>query len=387
MIHRKVFFIFSLTVVLLIYCKISACLVFAEKYILHPKETIKIHFYGEEELSKEVTIRPDGKISLPLIGEIQASGTSIPELEELLRNKYSKFLREPHISIEILKYNFGSVKVFGNVKNPGLLVIEPYDTLLDVIWKAGGATPEGDLTKVSLFRNGKLFKSVNIGQMLLIGDLTGNEPLNSGDQIFVPKGNLKVFIMGKIVKPGAYDYIEGEGALELILRAGGILDLADKKKAKLIREESKQNELHQAEISIPLLDLMEGDRTKNISLEPNDLILIPEITAKVAVLGEVQKIGLYTLNKDETVLEVIARAGGITEKGNKGKVTILRRQGEAAKTFNISFTKLTGDLSKSGPSFSLQDGDVVFVPAAKKPFKITDILTTLFLFTREISVK
>lgn len=353
-----------------------------EEYKLHPMESIKITIYGEDELSREVTIRPDGKISLPLIQEIQIAGLTIPQLENLLAKQYNKFIKNPLINVEVTKFHHPSIRIVGEVTSPRLMELEPSDTVLDALMRSGGATSQGDITKVAIIRNGSIYRNINTEQLLWGKNLQENITLEDGDQILVPKRDKTIIVMGKIAKPGSYDYISGESVLEAILRAGGITEDADRKTAKIFRKVGDEKE-----ITVPLNQLLQGNITNNVSLQPGDMIVIPETNAKVIVLGEVSHIGLYALKEGETILDILTKAGGMTEKANRGKIAVLRRQDDTPQMIYVSLNKVSPNNDKTNLTLQLQAGDIVFVPTAKKPFKLTDIITSLLFFTKSVTVK
>ena len=317
---------------------------------------------------------------MPLIREVQAAGFSVSQLEQLLINRYKKYLIAPQISLEITKYRRITVHLLGEVRRPGVAELMPRDTLLDAIMQAGGITSQGNVAKISIFRNNILWRTIDVGKMLRGEDLADNVILNEGDQVLVPQGNSRILVTGQVVKPGSYDYLSGETFFEAVLRAGGITENADRKTARLIR-----NSPEQKEISISIEQLLSGNRSNDIALIPGDLIVVMETSAKVTVLGEVHKIGVYPLKEKETVLELITKAGGLTEKANKRKISILRRQGETVTMLNAPLDNVSKKTLELNPE--LLTGDVIFIPTAKKPFKITDILTSLLFFTKEITVK
>jgi polysaccharide biosynthesis/export protein len=99
-----------------------------------------------------VPVRPDGKISIPLIGEMPASGKTATELQREISLRYAKFISEPAVTVVVKEVNSPKVSVLGEVKNPGMYKIKDRATVLDAIAMAGGTTEYAKRDKVTLIR-------------------------------------------------------------------------------------------------------------------------------------------------------------------------------------------------------------------------------------------
>jgi polysaccharide export outer membrane protein len=123
------------------------------EFRLGPDDVLEITVYQDKELSRPaVPVRPDGKISVPLIGDMVASGKTAAELEKEIAGKYKQFIAEPAVSVVVKEVNSPKVSVLGEVKNPGMYKIKDRATVLDAIALAGGLTEYAKKDKVSIFR-------------------------------------------------------------------------------------------------------------------------------------------------------------------------------------------------------------------------------------------
>jgi len=122
------------------------------EFRLGPDDVIEVSVYQEKELSATVPVRPDGKISIPLIGEMPASGKTAIELQKEISIRYAKFISEPAVTVVVKEVNSPKVSVLGEVKNPGMYKIKDRATLLDAIAMAGGLTEYAKRDKVTLIR-------------------------------------------------------------------------------------------------------------------------------------------------------------------------------------------------------------------------------------------
>lgn len=122
------------------------------EFRLGPDDVIEVSVYQEKELSATVPVRPDGKISIPLIGEMPASGKTATELQKEISLRYAKFISEPAVTVVVKEVNSPKVSVLGEVKNPGMYKIKDRATVLDAIAMAGGTTEYAKRDKVTLIR-------------------------------------------------------------------------------------------------------------------------------------------------------------------------------------------------------------------------------------------
>jgi polysaccharide export outer membrane protein len=123
------------------------------EFRLGPDDVIEVSVYQDKELDRTVPVRPDGKISLPLIGEMTASGKTVTDLQKEIAQRLKQFVAEPTVTVVVKEVNSPKVSVIGEVKNPNMYKIRDRATLLDVIALAGGLT-EYSKKKVIVSRTG-----------------------------------------------------------------------------------------------------------------------------------------------------------------------------------------------------------------------------------------
>jgi polysaccharide export outer membrane protein len=134
----------------------SSAMVFGQsEYRLGPDDVIQVFVYREPDLSPTVPVRPDGNISLPLIGELQAIGKTPLQLQQEIVEKLRSFFKEsdPIVTVMVAEVNSAKVSILGEVKNPGMYKIQDRATLLDAVALAGGFTEYAKQDKVTVIRN------------------------------------------------------------------------------------------------------------------------------------------------------------------------------------------------------------------------------------------
>lgn len=166
-------------------------LIVTEDYIIGPEDVLEITVWRNSDLSKVVTVRPDGKVSLPLIGDVEAVGKSAGQLAELIATRLKEYKENPQVSIVVQQVNSYAIYVMGEITRPGKFPLKSKTTLLQAITLAGGFTPNAARNKLVVFRFGdKGQKDIKIkasyDDIILRDSSTQNIELKPGDTIVVP---------------------------------------------------------------------------------------------------------------------------------------------------------------------------------------------------------
>ena len=168
-----------------------------EEYRLGPGDILNITVWGFEEFNLPASnvqggtsgyyIRPDGKFSFPLVGEVKAADLTSAELTAQLTRALGDYLVEPKVTINIAKLRTIRVYVLGEVRNPGMFNIERTHTLLDAVGAAGGPTKEAAKKNIYVVRRDQPGKAtrLNLLKILEKGDMRENISLGDGDAIYL----------------------------------------------------------------------------------------------------------------------------------------------------------------------------------------------------------
>ncbi|WP_378950822.1 polysaccharide biosynthesis/export family protein [Pelosinus sp. sgz500959] len=160
----------------------------AEEYRLGPGDVLNVTVWGYEDLQvKELIVRPDGNIAFPLVGEVKAAGTSAGTLTENLTQGLSGYVKDPKVTVNVLKFHTTRVYVLGEVVKPGMYEIERDHNLLDAIGIAGGYTKNAAKKQVMILHKGKMDAPIkaNLLNILQKGDMTQNYVLGEGDVVYL----------------------------------------------------------------------------------------------------------------------------------------------------------------------------------------------------------
>ncbi|WP_454063065.1 polysaccharide biosynthesis/export family protein [Candidatus Nitrospira salsa] len=165
-----------------------------EGFLLGPEDVLDVVVWKNEDLSKEVVIRPDGKVSLPLIGDVPAAGLTADQLAEEIEERYKAFKENPAVSVNVIEVNSYYVFVVGEVNSPGKLQMKSYTTILQAVSLAGGFTQFASQNDIRIIRNvlngdGKVKElriPVRYDDLISDDGAAYNVTLQSGDTIVVP---------------------------------------------------------------------------------------------------------------------------------------------------------------------------------------------------------
>jgi polysaccharide export outer membrane protein len=159
------------------------------EYVIGSEDTLSIVVWKNEALSKSVPVRPDGKITLPLLNDVQASGFTAMQLKDELTKKFTEFMPAPEVSVTVTAPNSFKVSVIGQVASQGRFTLRSRLTVLDIIAQVGGFKDNASPAKVVVLRlEGKNFKRIpfNYYKVLLAGGEAENFALLPNDIVLVP---------------------------------------------------------------------------------------------------------------------------------------------------------------------------------------------------------
>ncbi len=158
------------------------------EYRMGPEDVLRISVWENKELTLDLVVRPDGKISMPLIQDVVAEGQTAMELSNTIHDKLLTYIKEPQVSVIVLQVNAPKYFVIGNVAKPGTFSLRGETSVLQALALAGGFTPFASPRNIKLIRNtaGKQeVRKINYNNMIDEGG-EGNFLLKSGDTIVVP---------------------------------------------------------------------------------------------------------------------------------------------------------------------------------------------------------
>ncbi len=158
-------------------------------YLIGPGDVLSISVWKEEGMQKEVLVRPDGEITFPLVGELQAGGLTTKVLSDALVVQLKRYIPNPSVTVSVLRSVSNKIYVIGKVNRPGEFVATGYMDVLQALTMAGGLTPYADSDDIKIIRRtatGTNMKLFDYDEVVSGERLDMNIILKAGDTVVVP---------------------------------------------------------------------------------------------------------------------------------------------------------------------------------------------------------
>jgi protein involved in polysaccharide export with SLBB domain len=192
-------------------------------YVLGPGDSVNIDLWGSVSQRLHRTVDREGRLSLPEIGSIQASGHTLGDVQHTVQTALRTQFRQLDADISLDRLRAVRVYVVGDVERPGAYDVSSLSTPLNALYEAGGPTSKGSLRLVKHYRGNQLVENVDLYDLLLHGVHSGLQRLESGDTILVPPVGHQVTIEGMVRRPAIYELAGEKTLAEVLELAGGVL--------------------------------------------------------------------------------------------------------------------------------------------------------------------
>jgi len=256
----------------------------AGDYVIGEGDGLDIAVWGVKELTFSVRVRPDGKITVPGLGDVSASGQTPTALQSSLSVKLRELVKNPIVTVTVKEITNSKVYIFGGGINSGVYDLNRRTTLLQLLCMVGSSPTAAGATQVAstkapdykrayVLRNGKRIKE-NFHRLFVGGDTTEDVVIASNDSIFIPQLlDRNVYVLGAVNASKAIEYREGMTVMEGILEAGGFSKFADQNDIVIHRKDGATETTLEVKAKKLLKD---GDLSQNVALKAGDYIVVKE---------------------------------------------------------------------------------------------------------------
>jgi polysaccharide export outer membrane protein len=280
--------VFAIVLVLLFASSVSAA-----DYLIGEGDTLMISVWGEKDLTLPAIVRPDGKISIPAVGEVMAANTTVKDLQTTLTGKIGKIVKNPIVTVIVTGITNNKVYLFGGGVNSRVYSLTQRTTLLQLLCQLGeqqspadgktgavetvvgtsNSARDADIKNAYVLRNGKKIKQ-NFYNLFVDGNIAEDMVIEPNDVIFIPGYNDKnVYVMGAVNTPRSISYRDGLTVMAAILEAGGFTKYASQNDTVIYRKTGGRD----ITISVKMKKLInDGDLTQNARLQPGDYVVVKE---------------------------------------------------------------------------------------------------------------
>lgn len=243
-------------------------------------DILSVSVYDEPDLSLEsVPVRPDGKISFPLIGDIDVAGRTVEDVRSDISQKLLRYLLQPRVAVVVREFRSIQYTVYGEVTEPGVYPLTTEVNITSAIAKAGGlakgsfrssSVELADLGNAFIARDGQVLP-VDFVRLIRKGDMRFDINLRPGDLINIPSGlSQEVYVLGEVDKPALFAYRENMPMSRVIAMAEGFTEDADLSRVHIMR-----GSLTNPTVIVSDFSRVVNGEAQDIRMEPGDVVYVP----------------------------------------------------------------------------------------------------------------
>lgn len=319
----------------------------SEQYLVGPGDVFSFNIWGALEKHVYLPVLPEGKLLIPSVGEIDASGQTLRQVQETVKDKSSDSYENCEVSLTLAALRYFRIHVAGEVKFPGTFIAQAVDRVSEMIVEAGGVTERAWKGAIEIRHIDGSKDLFNLSQFEMEGDLTKDIYMQGGDVIHVPPVDLTkqyVFIEKDQEYAGVYQIASDEKLIDFITRIRALKRNTDLSKIVVERSARKDTEYISPFLRPDSLSF-------NFTLQSGDHVILP--SHYVYVKGAVRNPGAYPYVFNLTAKEYAGMAGGDYRAGNIKGVSVYHvRTGETEKGPNVIVE--AGDVVNLQQTFNLR---------------------------------
>jgi polysaccharide biosynthesis/export protein len=261
-----------LLVPLMIFLLFLPLLAGAGDYVIGEGDSLDVSVWGVKELNFPVKVRPDGKITVPGLGEVVASGMTPSALQAHLSERLKELVKNPIVTVSVKEITNSKVYIYGSGVKAAVYDLSRRTTLLQLLCTLP-EVKQADLKGAYLLRNGSKVQT-DIYRLFVLGETEQDRLLESGDSLFMPLLlDRNIYVLGAVNTPKAIEFREGMKVMEAILESGGFSKFADQNDVVVRRKGGREP----VSLEVKAKNLFkDGDLTQNIDLKAGDYVLVKE---------------------------------------------------------------------------------------------------------------
>ena len=329
-------------------------------YVVGPGDTLSVQLYGNEPARYELTVERDGRVNFPKLGPVMVSGMSFDAARAMIEQRVAKQLIGSHVSVTMGDLRSIRVFVLGEAEKPGSYTVSGLSTMTNALFVSGGVKKIGSLRNIELKRNGRLVTTLDLYDLLLHGDTSGDRQLLPGDVIFIPPIGNTAAVDGAVRRPAIYELKGEKTVAQVIDLAGGLLPDADEKLGQLERIlPSRLREMRNIDLATAAgrgTDIANGDKLKIPAIRPT-------LENSVVVSGYVFRPGRFEYRQGLRLTDVLGSLDELRPNADQ-RYIMIRREVPPDETIEVLSADLRRALAARGstadPELRPRDKILVF---------------------------
>ena len=326
-----------------------------QNYVLGPGDVLVIDVYGASQKSHQLTVSPEGAVTVPGYGPIQVGGLTVAAAQSRVRSGLGSRYSSSDVKVSVGQTRTILISVMGEVKAPGTYHLSAFASVFHALYMAGGINEWGTLRNVRVIRDGRVVSVIDVYEYILHGRLAGNISLKEGDVVQVGAYDCLVNITGNVKRPMYYEMRNTESVKTLLDFAGGFTGNAYRKSVRLTRRNGERygvyniDEFEQASFRV-----LDGD-----SVAVGSMLERYESMAEIS--GAVFRPGLYHIGEGgvTTVRSLIEQADGLTEDAFTAHAVLQRMRADRSR--EVIPVDVAGIMAGTVADIPLENEDVLFI--------------------------
>ena len=240
------------------------------EYVIGPGDRIEVQLIGNSKGRYSLTVNRNGQIMFPELGPVTVAGMRFEELKSRIESRVSEQMIGTQAVVSMGDLRSIRVFVLGEAERPGSYTVSGLATITNALFASGGVRTIGSLRDIQLKRGGQVVARMDLYDLLLRGDTSGDARLQPGDVIFIPPIGTTAGVAGAIRRPAIYEFKGESTAADLLYLGGGLTPDADAKLAKIERISDRRDRI------VVDVDLSTGPG-RTTRLQSGDVMSIPSV--------------------------------------------------------------------------------------------------------------
>ncbi len=348
-------------------------------YLVGPGDTLNVQLYGNEPATYMLTVARDGRINFPKLGPIMVSGMTFDRARETIEERVRQQLIGSRVSVTMGDLRSIRVFVLGEAEKPGSYTVSGLSTMTNALFVSGGVKKIGSLRNIELKRNGRLVTVLDLYDLLLHGNTSGDQQVMPGDVIFIPPIGNTVSVYGAVRRPAIYE-LKGEKSVEQVVDlAGGLLSDADAKLVQLERiRPSNRREMVNIDLTV--------NSGRAAMVENGDKLRIqairPTLENSVVLSGYVYRPGSYEYHAGLRLSDIVQSFDELKPSADR-RYLMIRREVPPEEKVEVISANLERALAARGspadPELKPRDKIIVFDLSASRERIVAPVIRDLEL--------
>nr|WP_245608378.1 SLBB domain-containing protein [Shewanella waksmanii] len=326
-------------------------------YLIGPGDVFNVQLFGKDANQFELVVGRDGNVQFPDLGPITVSGMSFTEAKTFLETAVKEQIIGVRTNISLGQLRSIRVFVAGEAFKPGAYTVSSLSSITQALYVSGGVREIGSLRNIQLKRNGKLITTLDLYDLLMRGDSSGDQRLMSGDVVFIPPVQSTVSIDGEVRRPAIYEISASETLMDVIDMAGGI-------RASAYAEMSSVERYSQGGLkTIENVDLT-SQKGKTFKVRKGDHVRVKtaskQFSDSVTVLGAVVRPGMYQAQVGSRISDIIPSVwGGLSVTADLGYGIVIREVNKFGDIEIHQFSPKKAIVEKAEDDIAIQARDII----------------------------